>query len=275
MNTKVADNFAKLKRSLFLLPVFFIITIILFLFSKDALSINGYIQVQKDCFYFMNYYLGQYPNIEYNITQIGDASVFLSFIILLIVYAPKIWETLITASLISLLFSFVLKRLFCVPRPAQIFDNNSFIIVGKKAVGFSSLPSGHALTMITVLTILMFGFMPKRQINKVLYKIIFLIIGLILISTRVGVGAHYPLDVVIGGLIGYICALIGIFISQKYSLWNFLCKINCYPIFMVIIIICSISLLFKINNENLIVYYLALISLFVSLYKFMHVYIKK
>jgi hypothetical protein len=120
MNTKVADNFAKLKRSLFLLPVFFIITIILFLFSKDALSINGYIQVQKECFYFINHYLGQYSNIEYNITQLGDASVFLSFIILLIVYAPKIWETLITASLISLLFSFVLKRLFCVPRPAHI-----------------------------------------------------------------------------------------------------------------------------------------------------------
>lgn len=275
MNTKVSNNFAKLKQTLFLVPLFLIIVIVIFLYNENALNIDGYIQIQKDCFYFMNHYLGQYPNFEYNITQLGDASVFLSFIILLILYAPKIWETLITASLISLLFSFVLKRLFCVPRPAQIFDDNTFIIVGKKAVGFSSLPSGHAITMITVLTILMFGFMPKSQINKVLYKIIYLIIALILISTRVGVGAHFPLDVIIGGFIGYICALIGIFINQKYRLWNFLCKTNYYPLFMVIIIICSISLLFKIKNDNLIVYYLALISLFVSLYKFTHVYIKK
>lgn len=96
MNTKVFNNFAKLKHTLFLVPLFLIIVIVIFLYNENALNIDGYIQVQKEGFYFINNYLGQYPKIEYNITQLGDASVFLSFIILLILYAPKVWETLIT-----------------------------------------------------------------------------------------------------------------------------------------------------------------------------------
>ncbi|WP_445720352.1 phosphatase PAP2 family protein [Flavobacterium sp.] len=275
MNTKVADNFAKLKRSLFLLPVFFIIKIILFLFSKDALSINGYIQVQKDCFYFMNYYLGQYPNIEYNLTQFGDASIFLSFLIILIIYVPKIWESLLSALLVSAIFSKVLKDIFLVPRPAEVLDNNSFIIIGKTLPGFSSLPSGHSITVFTILTILMFAFMPKKLNYKILWVFLIIITGLILVSTRVGIGAHYPLDVIIGSIIGYISGITGIFISRKYKIWTWINTKKYYPIFIVLIITCCITLIIKIVNENIIVYYLALICLFVSLYKFIHVYIKK
>jgi membrane-associated phospholipid phosphatase len=275
MNTKVADNFAKLKRSLFLLPVFFIITIILFLFRKDALSINGYILVQKDCFYFMNHYLGQYPNIEYNLTQFGDASIFLSFLIILIIYVPKIWESLLSALLVSAIFSKVLKDIFLVPRPAEALDNNSFIIIGKTLPGFSSLPSGHSITVFTILTILMFAFMPKKLNYKILWVFLIIITGLILVSTRVGIGAHYPLDVIIGSIIGYISGITGIFISRKYKIWTWINTKKYYPIFIVLIITCCITLIIKIVNENIIVYYLALICLFVSLYKFIHVYIKK
>lgn len=275
MNASVTTNYSKLKLSLFFLPLFLLITIVLFLYSQDSLNANKYIQIQKDCFFFINHNLGQYPNIIYNLTQLGDASILLSFLTIFFLYAPKIWESLLSASIVSLLFSSVLKNLFLVPRPSEVFDNHSFVIVGKTAVGFASLPSGHSITVFTTLTVLLFAFMPQKVKYKILWVFSIVIIGLIIVFTRVGVGAHYPLDVIIGSTVGYISGLIGIFISRKYKIWNWVNNKKYYPIFILLILICVISLITKIISENLIVFYLALISLFISFYKIIYVYTKK
>jgi membrane-associated phospholipid phosphatase len=275
MNSNVIVNYSKLKLSLFFLPLFLLTAIVLFLYHRDSLNAYKYVEIQKDSFFFINHYLAQYPGIQYNLTQLGDASVFLSFLSIFIVYAPKIWESLISASLVSLLFSNVLKNIFSVPRPAVVFDNHSFVIIGKTAVGFSSLPSGHSITAFTTLTILLFAFMPKKLKNKVLWIFSILTAGLIIAFTRVGVGAHYPLDVITGSIIGYISGLLGIFISQKYKIWAWINNKKYYPVFIVLMLICAISLTNAIINENLIIFYLALISLFVSFYKVINVYVKK
>lgn len=275
MNAKVIANFSKLKPTLFLVPAVLLVLIVLFLYSQDSLSVNGYVQIQKECFYFINQYLGQYPATEINLTQIGDASVFLSFLIIFLLYAPKLWEALISASLVSLVFSNVLKNIFDIPRPAQIFDNESFIIIGKTAVGFSSLPSGHSITIFTTLTILLYAFMPKKFSSKFLWTFSLIILGLIIASSRVGVGAHHPLDVIIGSVIGYISGLIGIFISQEYRIWSWVNNKKFYPIFIVAILACGATIINKISTENLLIFYLALIFLLVSLYKIVLVYVKK
>ncbi len=275
MNAIVKTNYSKLKPTLFFLPLLLLLIIFLLLYNHGSLNANNYIQVQKDCFYYINYNLGQYPNITYNLTQIGDASIFLSFLIIFIVYAPKMWEALLSASLVSLVASNFLKNLFLVPRPSEVFDNNSFVIIGKAATGFASLPSGHSITVFTTLTVLMYAFIPKDIKFKILWFFSIIIIGLCIVFTRVGVGAHYPLDVIIGSIVGYISGLTGILMSQKFKIWNWINNKKCYPIFMLLILIASISLINKIINENLIVFYLALISLFVSLYKIIYVYVKK
>jgi membrane-associated phospholipid phosphatase len=275
MNANVINNYSKLKPSLFLLPILLLIAILLFLYNHDSLHAYKYVQLQKDSFFFINYNLGQFPNIIYNITQLGDASIFLSFLSIFIVYAPKIWESLISASLVSIIFSSVLKNIFLVPRPAVVFDNNSFIIIGKTAVGHASLPSGHSITVFTTLTILLFAFMPEKLTHKILWILFTIITGLIIAFTRVGVGAHYPLDVIIGSIIGYISGLTGIFISRKYKIWAWVNNKKYYPIFILLMLICCISLISQIINENLIIFYLALISLVVPFYKIVYAFIKK
>ena len=275
MNVIVKTNYSKLKPTLFFLPLLLLLIIFLLLYNHGSLNANNYIQVQKDCFYYINYNLGQYPNITYNLTQIGDASIFLSFLIIFIVYAPKMWEALLSASLVSLIFSNFLKNLFLVPRPSEVFDNSSFIIIGKAATGFASLPSGHSITVFTTLTVLLYAFMPKNLKYKILWVSSIVMVGLIIVFTRVGVGAHYPLDVIIGSIVGYISGLIGIFISQNYKIWHWVNNKKYYPFFMVLIIVSCVALINKISNENLVLFYLALISLFVSLYKIIYVYVKK
>src|ERR1700712_4467918 len=238
MNTSVINNYSKLKPSLFFLPALLLITIVLFLYNHDSLHAYKYVQIQKNSFFFINYHLGQFPNVLYNITQIGDASIFLSFLSIFIVYAPKMWESLISASLVSLIFSNLLKNIFAVPRPAVVYDNNSFIIIGRTAVGHASLPSGHSITVFTTLTVLLFAFMPEKLAYKILWIFFTIITGLIIAFTRVGVGAHYPLDVIIGSIIGYTSGLIGIFISQKFKIWAWINDKKYYPIFILLMLIC-------------------------------------
>ena len=198
MNRNVVDNYSRLKLSLFLLPLFFLMAIVLFLYYQDALSVEKYIQIQKSSFLFINSKLSQFPILIYNLTQIGDALVFLSLLTILIVYAPKIWESLLTASLVSAIFSNVLKNMFAIPRPAASFDNTSFVIIGKTLSGHNSLPSGHSITVFTILTVLLFAWMPKKLSYKIPWVFFVIVIGLFIVSTRVGVGAHYPLDVITG-----------------------------------------------------------------------------
>lgn len=274
MNTNIITNFMKLKASLFFLPLFLLIIMVLFLYSHDALSVDGYIQIQKDRFFSINHYLGQYPNLQFNLTQLGDGLIFLSFLSIFILYAPKLWESLITGLLISLLFSSVLKKIFAVPRPAAVFDNNSFVIAGKKLAGLNSLPSGHSVTVFTVLTVLLFAFMPQKLKYKIIWSFFVVITGLMLAFTRVGVGAHYPIDVIAGCIIGYISALLGIFISREYKICGWVNDKKYYPFFIVLFIVCCALLVYRIMNDDLIIFYLSLASLIISLYKIINVYAK-
>lgn len=274
-NSSVIENSNKVKVSLFYIPLFLLTAIFFYLYFAGALSVERYVEIQKDIFIDINSTLGQFPSLMLNLTQLGDALIFLSFLTLLIIYAPKFWESLISASIVSAILSKFLKVLFSVPRPAAILDNETFIIIGKKLVGHSSLPSGHSITTFTIITVLMYAFMPKKISSKIAWVILLIGLGFIIISTRVGVGAHFPLDVIIGGIIGYISGLIGIFISKNDKLWAWIGYPKYYPFFIILFMVCCMVLGTKIYKENLLIYYLSMISLIVSLYKIIYVYIKK
>jgi len=236
---------------------------------------DNYVQVQKDSFLLINTSLGQYLSLHHNLTQMGDTLIFLSFLSILIVYAPKVWEALIVALVFSLLLTSIPKKIFAIPRPAAMFDNAQMIIIGERLSGHNSFPSGHSITIFSILTVLLFSYLPNNMGYKLLWFLAFIFIGGFLCATRVGVGAHYPLDVLVGSIIGYISGLLGIFISRKYPLCGWVCNKKFYPLFILFFIGCSLVLINKIINENLFIFYLAFISLVVSLYKITHVYIKK
>ncbi|TPD73390.1 phosphatase PAP2 family protein [Flavobacterium microcysteis] len=275
MNTNVIINYARLKLPLFLLPIFLLVVVVLFLYSQNALCVEGYVQIQKDSFFFINQYLGQYPYLQINLTQLGDALVILSLLSIFFIYASKVWESLLSGSLVSLLLAGLLKKIFAIPRPAAVFSDDSFIIIGKKLTGHNSLPSGHSITVFTVLTVLLFSFMPKSLKSKIAWYLAIIAAGLVLVFTRVGVGAHYPLDVIVGSIVGYISGLAGIFISRKYRLWGWICNKKYCPVFILLFLICCILLTFRIINQNLVLFYLATASLIVSLYKIITIYVKK
>lgn len=275
MNKSITENYTKLSLVPIIPPLFLLFSIAIYLYINDAFNIENYIEVQKELFLFLNLKLSQFPMIQYNLTQFGDAFVFLSLLTIFIIYAPKIWEALICASLVSVVFCSLFKKLFSVPRPAVKIDHNSFVIVGKTLSGHNSLPSGHSMTVFTILTILLFAFMPSEKYKKIIWIISVLMIGLVLVFTRVGVGAHYPLDVMAGSIIGYISGLLGIFICRKYSLCQWIGNQKIYPFFILLFTVSIVLLINKILKENLVIYYFPLVILFVTVYLMIRVYVRK
>lgn len=275
LNSIVTGNFSRLKLSLFIVPVCLLLFIVLFLFFQNSFSVSGYIQVQKNWFLLLNAKLSQLPGIEYNLAQLGDAFISLSILSVFLTFSPKLWEALISASLVTAVIAATLKKLFSVPRPAAAFDVHSFTIIGNTLTGHNSLPSGHSISIFMFITVLMFAFMPKQWKNKFLWVLVLILAGLFFAFTRVALGAHYPIDVITGCTLGYICGLMGIFISRKYPVFAWIKHKKYYPVFILLFFICSIVLTIKIIHENIFIYYLALACLLASLYKTFSLYVKK
>ncbi len=271
----VTDNLNKLRLSALLIPFFLLLLIVLFLFMEDAFSIEAYTNIQKQSFIYINSKLSQFPNLQFNLTQLGDVVIFLPFLALSMVYVPKLWQSMLIGLLVSTIFTNVLKRFFAVPRPAAMFDRDIFVTTGRAIVSHNSFPSGHSIATFTMLTCILVAFMPKKLKFKILWSFFIISMGLIIAFTRVGIGAHYPLDVIVGCIIGYISALIGVFINRKYNLLAWLTNKRYYFISILLFFILAIAIMDKIIKLNLIIFYFALASLFASLFIITHIYVKK
>ena len=277
LNNNVIDNFKGIK-FWYLIPPFLLLIIIClyFIINNDGSSfIDHYVTVQKDLFFYLNKKLSQFPNLQFNLTQLGDALLFYPLLAIFIIYAPKLWEALLTSSIISLIVSALLKKIFAVPRPAAMLDHDNFTIIGKTLSGKTSLPSGHSICAFIVITTLLFAFMPKKNVYKIIWTFFIISAGLIIAFSRVGVGAHYPLDVIIGSTIGFIISIIGIKISNQFKLFNWINDKNKLPIFMLAFVIAGGVIIKKIIAINLPVFYISLTSLVITLYLITRFYVTK
>lgn len=273
MNQSVIANYARVKTSLLYLPMGLLLLIAVFLFSQHALNIDGYRHIQKGAFFFVNGKLGQFPHLMDNLTQLGDGFVFFALVSILIIYASETLGAMIDGLLITAVFANIFKWLFAVPRPAATFDNEKMVIVGQTLRGHNSFPSGHSITIFALLTVLMFAFVPKAKKYQVLWFLLFILVGLFLISTRVAVGAHYPLDALTGSILGYIAGLTGIYVNRRVRIWAWMGNQKYYPFFIVLLLVCAIVMTNKLMDRPLAIHYLALASSFISLFFIIKYYV--
>lgn len=277
LNDRVIHNFANVKFWL-LIPSFLLLSLIFLyfiLFNNGTSLVDAYVNIQKDLFYYLNGQLSVFPNLQFNLTQLGDVLIFFAIITIFIIYAPKLWGALLTSAIFSLVVSAGLKKIFAVPRPAAMFDPESFAIIGRTLKGHTSLPSGHSISTFLVITILLFAFMPKKINHKIIWSFFMFLLGLIIVFSRVGVGAHYPLDVIIGSTIGYIVAIFGIMLNNKVSWLDFIKNKKYYPIFILVLTIWVVAIIQKIIALNLVIFYISLFFLVVTLYIMTNNYVKK
>lgn len=275
LNNRVISNISNIKLRLLILPILLLIGIVVILLKEESLSVVGYSNIQKDSFLYINSVLSKAPNLQHNLTQLGDILISFSLLSIFILYAPKFWEILLTSAILSLLVSASLKKIFAVPRPAAVFNNDSFTIIGRTLKGHTSLPSGHSIATFVVLTAILYAFRPTNKYAKIIWYIAILTIGLCIAFSRVGVGAHYPLDVIIGSTLGYMITILGIYLNNKWNFWSWIKNPKFLFIFIIFFLVSGKIIIDKIIKDNLFIYYLSLISLILSLFLIVKTYVKK
>ncbi|MDO4975266.1 MAG: phosphatase PAP2 family protein, partial [Alphaproteobacteria bacterium] len=107
----------------------------------------------------------------------------------------------------SLLVTFLVCNLIVKPivdrtRPWELFDEVQLFI---KDPGDSSFPSGHSANSMAVAFALWLNINEKKYKK---YGIIAIIFATMIGISRIYLGVHYPLDVLIGFVLGIICSII-------------------------------------------------------------------
>lgn len=249
----VHENFKKVGWGICLPAVAILILFALFFLFKGGDFRTTYTQIQISVFLDLNRTLSSFPDLEYNLTNIGNALVGLSLLSIFLYYAPKLWGALINASLLSLLLTGLLKKIFQMPRPASIIDVDDFTIIGRTLLS-NSFPSGHSITIFIFVTILLLGFMPRVRSSVVRwlgYATPILLLGLFIAASRVACGAHWPLDVLTGATCGYLFAIVGIKIDQKYPIWQWMENDKFRWIVLIIVLVLLALMISKVLGSSL------------------------
>lgn len=171
----------------YLIFFFFLLTFYI-LTSKSGgfLLINSHHNQEMDDFFML-------------ITNAGNGLFILAVITWMIVRQKQIWAwqtgvSFLASGLIVQLF----KHIIYSPRPKAFFQSAASIhvIQGVTCTGSSSFPSGHTTSIFALATLLAIYATDKK------WGIFFLFIAILTGFSRIYLSQHFPLDVLVGSLIG-------------------------------------------------------------------------
>lgn len=147
------------------------------------------------------------PLLWSHLTSVGDAA--LAPLCLLPWWRRRpdlLWAGLL-AALLAFLFSHGLKHWIDAPRPPAIL---TVTVIGPRLL-HSSFPSGHTTTIFTVIGLWALGF-PLRARWVTLLILLACAVG----YSRIALGVHWPLDVLVGAAGGWSCAALGLILARRW-----------------------------------------------------------
>lgn len=153
---------------------------------------------------------GEYlsPVFLHNLTLFGDGLFLVSAVMLIANRNIPLLYCALIAAIIGGLVSQSLKRYFNAERPPAVLDAETFHLVGK-AYFSRSFPSGHTLTAFLVATVL--ACFSQRRITQAALILTALGVGF----SRVWLGVHWFIDILVGGALGIICGLIAYSVARR------------------------------------------------------------
>ncbi len=128
---------------------------------------------------------------------------------------PRWLASALLASPLALVFSEGGKRIFDIMRPAGVLESGSFNLIGQKLY-VHSFPSGHATTAFVVAAALIFAW-PEASTRT---RLAIIAAALLIAFSRIAVGAHWPLDVLVGACGGWLIGALGSLLSTRWRFWE-------------------------------------------------------
>lgn len=196
------------------------------------------------------------------ITFLGDTMVCLALILPFARRNPAIIVIALFAAVYGTLLSQGMKAYFDMPRPPAMLNPNDFFVTGQ-VLTKHSFPSGHSLTIFSLLTIFYY-FSPQLST-----KFLLILFGSAVAISRVLVGAHWPVDVFVGSALGIVVALAAIESAKRWRA-GFTLPVHFLAL---VIIVSSTMMLFKHDGGYPLVKLLAMTLSSASLLHFFYDYV--
>jgi membrane-associated phospholipid phosphatase len=143
------------------------------------------------------------PNTPYldwpmlSLTHLGNGMAAAMIVLLLTPIRRDLTIRAALAMIVAGILTSILKDLFASPRPPAVFGEMVHVL-GPKLMR-NSLPSGHTSTVFAL------AFSLRGHTHVRIFRVVMILAALVGIS-RVYIGAHFPVDVIIGALLGWLCA---------------------------------------------------------------------
>lgn len=167
-----------------------------------------------------------------NLTSLGEGLIVLSLAGLVAIRWPKAAWTVLVAGIFGTLLVHGIKEAVGALRPAMILPPDSFTIIGPR-LNVVSFPSGHTTTITAFATIL------YLQVKDVRLAWLLLPVVVLVGISRMAVGAHWPMDVLGGWLVGILIAVSSYILAER---WRFGCRAPTQFGIVLLSLLCAASL---------------------------------
>lgn len=143
-----------------------------------------------------------------SLTVLGDERVLLALMLPFCRRYPRVFWTLVVATILGGLASRGIKVWLDMPRPAAMLSGEQITIIGRRLTS-KSFPSGHTLSAV-VFAAVWLAMLGWRRMWPLL------IIAALVGFSRVAVGAHWPFDALGAAVLGFLAAWAGIHLARRW-----------------------------------------------------------
>ena len=170
------------------------------------------------------------PVLWESLTTLGDARVQLALMLPFCLRYPRVFWALFLGALLAGAISRGFKTAVPLPRPAAVIDAAQITIIGAKLTAHS-FPSGH--------TVSAFSFVVAWAALLGWRALPIVAIAMLAGFSRIAVGAHWPVDVLAGAMIGLLGGWLGLRLS-KHIRWGLGVRVHWFLIIISVIAVATL-----------------------------------
>ena len=145
-----------------------------------------------------------------HVTVLGDSAILLVLLLPFVGKNPRLLWHMVLAAILAAIVVSLLKNGLAMPRPLSVLGPDSVYVIGPE-LSKKSFPSGHTTAVFTILSVLWLRGVPTMLALPATILVI------LVAYSRMVVGAHWPLDIAGGALLGWLAGVAADRLANKWQ----------------------------------------------------------